>query len=68
MADPFNGKRFTVGMSLPMEIVTFSESVKVVEFGGLVEIPSEIQVYQAVNKLYKQKEEHPDKCSYVKFI
>ena len=43
MADPFNGKRFTVGMSLP--IVTFSESVKVVEFGGLVEIPSEIQVY-----------------------
>ena len=28
-ADSFNGKRFTVCMFLPMEIVTFSERVKV---------------------------------------
>ena len=65
IADPFNGKRFTVCIFLPMEIVTFSERVKVVEVGKLVEIPSEIQVHQAISKLYKNKEKHPDKfaCS-----
>ena len=67
MADPFNGKRFTVCMFLPMEIVGLSERVKVVDVGKLVEIPSEIQVRQAISKLYKQKEEHPDKFSYIKF-
>ena len=55
MADPFNGKRFTVCMFLPMETVTFSERVKVVEVGNLVEIPSEIQVRQAISKLYKKR-------------
>ena len=68
IADPFNGKRFTVCMFLPMEIVTFSERVKVVEVGNLVEILSEIQVRQAISKLYKNKEEHPDKFAYVKFL
>ena len=67
IADPFNGKRFTVCMFLPMEIVTFSERVQVVEVGNLVEIPSEIDVRQAISKLYKNKEEHPDKFAYVKF-
>ena len=67
MADPFNGKRFTVCMFLPMETVTFSERVKVVEVGNLVEIPSEIQVRQAISKLYKKKEEDPDKFSYIQF-
>ena len=65
-ANPFNRKRFTVCMFLPMEIVTFSERVKIVEVGNLVEIPSEIQVHQAISKLYKNKEEHPDKFAYVK--
>ena len=41
VADPFNGKRFTVCMFLPMEIVTLSERVEVVEVSKLVEIPSE---------------------------
>ena len=67
IADPFNGKRFTVCMFLPMEIVTFSERVRVVEVGNLVEIPSEIHVHHAISKLYKNKEEHPDKFAYVKF-
>ena len=42
-------------MFLPMEIVTFSEKVKVVEVGSLVEIPSEIQVRQAISELYKKR-------------
>ena len=54
-------------MFLPMEIVTFSEKVKVVEVGSLVEIPSEIQIRQAISELYKKKEEHPDTFSYIKF-
>ena len=40
MANPFNGKRFTVCMFLPMEIVSLSERVKVVDVCKLVEIPS----------------------------
>ena len=67
MADPFHGKRFTVCMFLPMDIVSLSERVEVVDIGKLVEIPSEIQVRQAISKLYKQKEEHSDKFSYIKF-
>ena len=66
MGNLFNGNRFTVCMFLPMEIVTFSEKVKVVEVGSLVEIPSEIQVRQAISELYKKKE-HPDTFSYIKF-
>ena len=54
-------------MFLRMEIVTFSERVQVVEVGNLVEIPSEIHVRQAISKLYKNKEERPDKFAYVKF-
>ncbi len=56
-------------MFLPMEIVTFSEGVQVVEVGNLVEIPSEIDVCQTTifSKLYKNKEEHPDKFAYIKF-
>ena len=42
-------------MFLPMEAVTFSERVKIVEVGNLVEIPSEIQVHQAISKLYKNR-------------
>ena len=67
IADPFNRKRFTVCMFLPMEIVTFSERVKIIEVGNLVEIPSEIQVRQAISKRYKNKEERSDKFAYVKF-
>ena len=55
-------------MFLPMEIVSFSERVKIVEVGNLVEIPSEIQVriHQAISKLYKKREDL-DKFSYRKF-
>ena len=55
-------------MFLPMEIVTFLERVKVVEVGNLVEIPSEIQIRQAISKLYKKREEDPDKFSYINFL
>ena len=54
-------------MFFPMEIVSLSERVMIVDVGKLVEIASEIQVRQAISKLYKQKEEHPDKFSYIKF-
>ena len=54
-------------MFLPMEIVTFSQRVKVVEVSKLVEIPSEVQVRQAISRLYKKREKDPDKFSYIKF-
>ena len=54
-------------MFLPMEVVTLPESIKVVEICSLTEIPSEPQVRQAISKLYKRREEHPEKFSYVKF-
>ena len=54
-------------MFCPMDTVSLSERVEVVDVGKLVEIPSEIQVRQAISKLYKQTEEHSDKFSYIKF-
>ena len=63
VADPFNG-RFTVCMFLPMEVITVSEKRNVVEVSSLTEIPSELQVRQAISKLHK---EHPDKFSYITF-
>ena len=48
-------------------LYSLSERVKAVDVGKLVEIPSEIEVRQAVSNLYKQKEEHPDTFSYIKF-
>ena len=41
--DPFNGKRFTVRMFLPMEVVTMPQRRKVVEFGSLIEIPKYVR-------------------------
>ena len=43
MADPFNGKRFTMYMFLPMEVVTLSQRIKVVEVCSVTEISSEHQ-------------------------
>ena len=54
-------------MFLPMEVVTLPESIKVVEICSLTEIPSEPEVRQAISKLYKTRQEHPEKFSYVKF-
>ena len=65
--DPFNGKRFTVRMFLPMEVVTVPQRIEVVEFGSLIDIPSELQVRQAISDLYKQQSDYPDMFSYIKF-
>ena len=54
-------------MFLPMEVVTVSEKMEVVEVGSLTTIPSEPQVRQAISMLYKKQEEFPDKFSYIKF-
>ena len=65
--DPFNGKRYTVCMSLPMEVVTLSERAKAVEVGSLVKIPSDVQVRRAISDLYKEKEKYPNKFAYMRF-
>ena len=54
-------------MFLPMEVITIPERIKVVEVGSLIEIPSQLQVRQAISMLCKKQEEHPDKFSYIKF-
>ena len=65
--DPFNGKRFTVRMFLPMEVVTVPQRIEVVEFGSLIDIPSELQVRQAISNLCKHQSDYPDMFSYIKF-
>ena len=52
---------------LPMEVVTVPQRIKVVEIGSLTEIPSELQVRQAISNLRKQQGHHPDKFSYIQF-
>ena len=54
-------------MFLPMEVITIPERIKVVEVGSLIEIPSQLQVRQAISMLCKKQEEYPDKFSYIKF-
>ena len=44
-----------------------AQRVEVVELNSLIEIPSEVQVHQAISNLYKQKSDYPDKFSYIKF-
>ena len=65
--DPFNGKRFTVCMFLPMEVVSMLQRIKVIEFGTLIEIPCELQVRQAISNLRKKQSNYPDKFSHIKF-
>ena len=66
--DEFCRQRFTVCTCiLPMEVVTVAQRVEVVELNSLIEIPSEVQVRQAISNLYKQKSDCPDKFSYIKF-
>ena len=67
IADPFNGRRFSVCMFFPMEVITVTEKINIVEVSSLTEIPCEHQVRQAISKLCKKHEEHPDKFSYIKF-
>ena len=50
-------------MFLPMEVITIPERIKVVEVGSLIEIPSQLQVRQAISLLCKKQEKHPDKFS-----
>ena len=54
-------------MFLPMEVITVTERIDIVELSRLTEIPSEFQVHQAMSKLQKQREEFPDKFTYRKF-
>ena len=61
--DSFNGKRFTVCMFLPMEVVTVPQKIEVVEVGSLIEIPSEHQVRQAISNLCKHQSDYPDMFS-----
>ena len=55
MADPFNKKKFTVRMLHPIEVITVSKRMAIVDVGSLVEIPTELQVRQAVSELYKKE-------------
>ena len=41
-------------MFLPMEVITIPERIKVVEVGSLIEIPSQLQVCQAISMLCKK--------------
>ena len=52
---------------LPMEVITVSQRISVVEFCSLIEIPSESQVRHAISSLCKQEGNFPDKFSYIKF-
>ena len=52
---------------LPMEIFTVTEQEETVAISELTDIPSEVQIRQAISSLYKKKEECPDKYTYVKF-
>ena len=54
-------------MFLPMEIFTVTEQVDTVAISKLTDIPSEVQVQQAISCLYKKQEEFPDKYTYAKF-
>lgn len=67
MEDPFNEKRFSVCMFLPVEIITVPERIATTNVESLTSIPSESQVRQAISKLYKKQEEFPDKVTYAKF-
>ena len=59
MADPFRKKKFTVRMLHP--------NMAIVDVGSLAEIPTELQVRQAISELYKKREEFSDKYSYIRF-
>ena len=58
--------KFTVRMLHPIEVITVSKRMAIVDVGSLAEIPTELQVHQAISELYK-KEEFSDKYSYIRF-
>ena len=60
-------KRGSVCVHFFQWVITVSESVGVVQVDSLITIPSELQVRQAITKLYEKQEEFPDKFSYIKF-
>ena len=51
----------------PMEVITVTKPVNTVAISSLTDIPSEIQVRQAIFSLYKKQEEFNDMYTYVKF-
>ena len=55
MADPFRKKKFTVCMLHPIEVITVSKRMAIVDVGSLAEIPTKLQVLQAISELYKKK-------------
>ena len=59
MAIPFNKKKFTVRMLHPIEVITVSKRMAIVDAGSLAEIPTELQVHQAISELYKKKRNFP---------
>ena len=48
-------RRFTVCMFYPMETFSVTEQVDTVAISKLTDIPSEVQVRQAISSLYKNK-------------
>ena len=50
---------------LPMEVVTVAQRMEVVELNSLIQIPSKMQVCQAISNLYS---DYPDKFSYINFL
>lgn len=54
-------------MFLPTEVIAVTERMDTVEVGRLAVISSEFQVHQAISKLYKTQEEHPNKFVYIQF-
>ena len=48
-------------------VITVSKSIDVVQVDSVIKISSELQVCQAISKLYEKQEEFPDTFSYIKF-
>ena len=55
MAVPFNKRKFTVRMLHPIEVIIVSKRMAIVDVGSLAEIPTELQVHQAISELYKKR-------------
>ena len=66
MADPSRKKKFNVRILHPTEVITVSKRMAIVDVESLAEIPTELQVRQAISELYK-KEEFSDKYSCIRF-
>ena len=57
----------TVCIFVPMEVISSSQKMSVVQVSELTKVPSAQQVRQAISNLYKKREKVPDQFCYVKF-